>query len=110
MQYWKIRRMSVKRINLWLSCIGKLLKHYEGEVRLYDCPLCKVNRRVGCEICPWGIIEGVDCEQAAQELCSKSAYHCRNHYILHRKWRTLRLRQLRNWKIIFKIELARRDV
>lgn len=110
MQMWKIRRMSVKRINLWLSAIGKLLKHYEGRVRIkLYCPLCRVNPKEGCNICPWQIIEGDECENVAMELCGTTASRCRGN-LNFKRWRVMRLGQLKNWKKIFKAELARRDI
>lgn len=111
MQNWKIRKMSVKRINQWLSAIGKLIKHYEGKVRIKDCPLCMVFNGKGCEPCLWRIIEGEFCWKLKNRLYGLD--HCVGHYrkdLRFKKWRIIRLGQLRNWKKIFKLELARRDV
>lgn len=108
MQNWKIKRMSISRINLWLSAIGKLLKHYEGEVRLESCPLCKVNQAEGCIICPWVVIEGEECEDVASRLYGRSASQCRSN-LNFKKWRILRLGQLKFWKKTFMLELARRS-
>lgn len=108
MKNWKIKRMSTKRINQWLSAIGKLLKHYEGKVRVNRCPFCDVTS--WCDSCPWKIIEGMRCEDFAQELygASGDASNCRNGLKRYKRWRVARLGQLRNWKKIFKLELARR--
>ena len=115
MQNWKIKRMSVKRINLWLSAIGKLIKHYEGKVRINHCPLCHVSRRSHspgdcCWLCLWEIIEGVDCEDFAKELYGVRRASVYRSNLRFKKWRIIRLGQLRNWKKIFKVELARRDL
>ena len=66
MQNWKIKRMSVKRINRCLSDIDKLIRHYEGKEKVDRCPLC-----IGtpCSSCLWIIIEGIDCECFAKKLC-----------------------------------------
>lgn len=115
MQNWKIRRMSVMRINQWLSAIGKLLKHYEGKVRIYSCPLCYVPKKGGygtdkCWLCLWEIIEGKECKDLAKELYgSYYVSRCRSN-LRFKKWRIIRLGQLRNWKKILKIELARRNI
>lgn len=111
MQNWKIKRMSYRRINQWLSAIGKLLRCYEGKIKLKICPLCQVAHTKGCEgICPWYVIEGKSCDDFAMELYSEDAVaeNCRNGLIRYRGWKVARLRQLRNWKQIFQAELDRR--
>lgn len=102
--------MSVKRINQWLSAIGKLLRHYEGKVRLNRCPLCDVVTVFGCSSCPWKIIEGMQCEDFARKLYGEGAdvVYCRGGLKKYKRWRVARLGQLRNWKKIFMVELTRR--
>jgi len=109
MQYWKIKRMSVKRINLQLSAIGKLIKHYEGKAKVSRCPLCKMAFKQGCYVCPWKIIEGMDCFAGAFKMYGSKSPSTLRSNLRFKKWRTLRLGQLRVWKEIFKLELARRD-
>jgi len=111
MQTWKIKRMSTRRINQWLSAIGKLLKHYEGKVRVKGCPLCDmVDVGMGCLPCLWEVIEGIHCKAFAQKLYGKNADagNCRNGLKRYKRWRVARIGQLKNWKKIFKLELARR--
>ena len=111
MQAYKIKKMSVKRINQWLSAIGKLLKHYEGKVGVYTCPLCDVPTRVGCDYCLWKIIEGNHCEDFARELYGDDADPGElRENLRFKRWKIVRLGQLKNWKKILKLELARRDV
>lgn len=111
MQNWKIRRMSVMKINQWLSAIGKLLRHYEGKVKLNRCPLCDITSgKLGCGSCPWKVIEKTDCFLFAIKIYGwGTPTHFRSN-LQFKKWKTLRLLQLRSWREIFKLELARRDV
>ncbi len=111
MQNWKIKRMSVKRINQWLSAIGKLIKYYEGKVRIDGCPLCKVpqqaKKTTRCDRCLWEIFESTTC------ICFQKKNKIWGDMPQVRdskRWQTLRIPMLKNWKKIFKLELARRDV
>ena len=108
MQNWRIKRMSVKRINQWLSAIGKLLRHYEGKVRINYCPFCDVLPGWGCSPCPWEVIEGISCEGFARKLYGHTGANRYRSDLRFKRWRIIRIGQLRNWKKIFKLELARR--
>ena len=107
MQNWKIKRMSVKRINEWLPAIAELIKHYKGITKICGCVLCDVVVEYSCGNCLWRIIESKHCDDLAYELYRKDASDCRNSPRLI-KWRTIRLWQLRRWKKILKAEMARR--
>lgn len=110
MQNWKIKRMSVKRINLHLSAIGKLRRHYEGKAKVNRCPFCVMVPQQGCDICPWEIIEGTDCFAYACKVYGKAKTpSALRSNLRFKKWKVLRLGQLRVWKEIFKLELARRE-
>lgn len=110
MQNWKIKRMSVKRINLILSAIGKLIKHYEGRAKVNRCPFCVMVLLQSCDICPWSIIEGTDCFALAYGMYGNKFPSDLRDNLRFKKWRALRLLQLRSWKEIFRLELAKRNI
>ena len=113
MQPWKVKQMSYKRIHAWIIVINKLLAYYEGRLKkLQGCPLCDLPGT--CETgCLWGIFEGKTCCDFKEEMFP-------NTYIgwglidwdrlkRSKRWRSLRIPMLRNWKKILKAELARRE-
>lgn len=102
MQNWKIKRMSRKRINLWLKGIGFLLHHYIDHKKPYYCPLCDVTL---CDGCLWEIIEAKQCFDLKRELGLEGDMIIVRNY---KRWQTARIPMLRRWKKILKAELARR--
>lgn len=102
---YKIKRMSIKTINFWLSAIKMLITHYEGKARINGCPLCECP---SCNDCLWNIMEGMSCEDLCVKLYGhRWATYYRDH-LQFRKWRRARLTQLPRWKKILKAELKRR--
>lgn len=114
MQNWKIKRMSDKELNEQLKAVGSLLYYYQkGKDFLDDCPLCEVGNehhprclRV-CDYCLWEIIENEDCGDFAwRKFKTSSAAWLTG----KKEWHNARIPQLKNWKKILKIELARRNL
>ena len=102
MQNWKIKKMSEKRINLWLQGINFLLRNYTKGKNPYYCPLCDVAL---CDGCLWTIIEGKQCFDLKRDLrLGGDMVEARK----YKKWQTARIPMLRHWKRILKAEMARR--
>lgn len=111
MQDWKIKRMSVKRLERWLHEIGRLLSHYLGIHKLdeLDCPICFAP----CKECLWEIIERKDCavfrvEIYPKKTCLIETSDLRRNPNKYRKWKKIRISQLMNWEKIMTLELERR--
>lgn len=102
MQNWKIKKMSYKRINLHLSAIAVLAKHYKEGTDLLFCPLCV---EPGCADCLWEIIEGKQCFDFRRELGIEGEMIIIRNY---KEWQEARIPMLKRWKKILKAELKRR--
>jgi len=110
MQNYKIKRMSKRMINNWLSAIDEMLDHYKGRkkigVRSY-CPICIVS---DCGDCIWEIIEETDCVDFLGEIYASldlEVEEARDDF-RYKKWHKARLAQLPRWTKILKAELKRR--
>lgn len=103
MQNWKIKRMSVNKINVWIKAIDLLIEDFKDTRPCRGCPLCDVAG-VGCSNCLWLIIEQEDCYDFAERNGFKNGPKR-----WEKKWWKLRLPMLPRWKKILKTELARRD-
>jgi len=98
MQNWKIKRMSGKRINLHLSAIAVLAKHYKEGTDLLYCPFCA---ELGCADCLWEIIEGKQCFDFRRELGIKGEMIIIRNY---KEWQEARIPMLKRWKKILQAE------
>ena len=104
MQKYKIKRMSIKRINEWLEAIDALLRTYEIKANVRVCPFCCLISFGDCKNCIWYIIEEIGCNNFARTIDFRSAIDARN----KKRWRKARIPMLKNWKKILKAELKRR--
>ncbi len=114
MQYWKIKRMSVKTLERWLDSVDKLLLNYLGAegLGMINCPLCWAE----CESCLWAIIERRSCALFRDELYPErdppGVSSLRRHPTFEKctKWKEARIKQLTHWRGIIVKELGGRYV
>lgn len=111
MQNWKIKRMSDKKINQWLKATNEMILNYKGKIKFSKCPFCIIAKKI-CGDCIWKIIEGKICGELCHELYPHRHFTpaTPRNDLRFKKWRATRLIQLKSWKKILKIELARREL
>ncbi len=112
MQDWKIKRMSVKRLERWLDSVDLLLRWYLGKTEVTsmpNCPLCWAD----CDDCLWLIIERKNCDNFRDELYPKRdsiGVSTLRRYPKYTKWKNARIKQLIHWRLIIESELLRKSV
>lgn len=104
-----IWKMPKETIDEWLVAIERMLNHYSGKQKLVEheeCPLCFPE----CDDCLWEIIEEIHCSDMVTKIYDDEelAIEEVRDNLRFKKWRDLRLRQLKKWKSIMKHELKSR--